>query len=551
MWSNYSKIITEPCSDLSRSNLSFFRRIFLGCVLFIGPWFFSSAMAQVHPAFNPNFGDQGVLWHPTFGFPGLKDMMADDSAHVFALIHVLDDSNSTEASVGELIRFNSDGVLDPAFGAAGRAAVSFPGFIHTEPVSVTTDSSHRLYILGLGFNSEGDAVRYMCMTRLLPNGVMDTAFGDSGLVKTRFMEMNEVPVVVALDLEERILMGGATRDTSDEVSDAMVIARYTTEGLIDSSFGSTGKIHVNLLDGLQPVNRHVIGGFASSIHLDSQGRIIIGGAYSNGSYYDGIIIRMTEGGKLDKTFNQTGFMAVDPQVGYNAYINEMIALGDDEFLFSMTTIDPHFFRNFTFGRARLSSASYETQQADFFGNADECTDLVLDGDHIIIAGKSARQANATIGAKTDYAAFAQVDFADLSESRLTTITLDSTLQYGAEAIVKTSDGKLIAGGFESGPIPTIKELMFFELNTQVLGVPKATTDRPLRVFPNPATDHVYIPEAPVGATYSLFDPMGRVVFPKQQWPSEGYISLQGLSPGSYLLSLEFGQERHMRHVVKQ
>lgn len=527
------------------------RHLSRGIVFLIGLFLFSSSplSAQMHPAFSASFGNNGVMYYPTFGLPTIEDMFADDSARVYALISLLDDSNSTESAAGEVIRFHSDGALDQDYGTGGSAAISFPGFFHSQPTRMIQDHQDKLYVLGLGIDTS-DA-QFMCVTRLLSNGETDTSFAQSGLLQTRFMEEAERPVVITLDNQDRLLIGGGTRDTADDMadSDAMVIARYTTAGLIDTSFGGTGKINVDLLNGLSPLSRHASGGFATNIFVDSEGRIILSGAYSNTSYYDGVIVRLTESGKLDKNFNQTGFMAVDPGVGYNSFINHMVQVSDDEYAFSMTTIDPYYFRNFTYGRARLSSASYETAEADFFGNSDECTGFVLSGDLTIMSGYSTRQSKASSDAKPDYAAIAQVNTSDTSAADLTTITLDSSLQFGADAIVETSDGKLIAGGFQSGPIPIIVDLMFFELDRNALNVPKLPIEsREWSIYPNPASERVAVTGVPSGASYVIFSALGeRVAHGSLDGTS---LDVSHLQKGTFWISLDYSGRQEFVQFIK-
>jgi hypothetical protein len=73
----------------------------------------------------------------------------------------------------------------------------------------------------------------------------------------------------------------------------------------------------------------------------------------------------------------------------------------------------------------------------------------------------------------------------------------------------------------------------------------------LKVYPNPATDHLRIESREMIRMISLYDISGKLlisVVPEEE--NKSVLSLQGLTPGTYVLRLEGQATNRILKVVK-
>jgi uncharacterized delta-60 repeat protein len=134
-----------------------------------------------------------------------------------------------------LARYNSDGSLDSSFGSGGTTAVSFG----VQGVAVQADGK----IIAVGFTAQSFAV-----ARYDPSGTLDPNFGSGGVVTTKF-GTNSVDGArtVVFQPGGKIVVGGTSTSfppSAPSVS-AFALARYNNDGSLDGSFGSGGKLTIS------------------------------------------------------------------------------------------------------------------------------------------------------------------------------------------------------------------------------------------------------------------------------------------------------------------
>jgi uncharacterized delta-60 repeat protein len=200
-----------------------------------------------------------------------------------------------------ITRYTSQGIEDFTFDG-GRKRVDF-GSDFDSVRSVAIDSSGR--IIAAGTSLQGFFVFEdfdFALVRLLPNGTIDQGFGDNGRVLTDFGEWDEIRSVL-IDDSGRIIAVGYSFQTS---STRIAIARYTSDGRLDSSFGHNGRVLASF--GLPH-------DYVREAILDSAGRLLVAGGTSNILGADRFIAlaRFTEDGSLDGSFGSGGVTLVDIQ----------------------------------------------------------------------------------------------------------------------------------------------------------------------------------------------------------------------------------------------
>ena len=195
-----------------------------------------------------------------------------------------------------LVRFTASGALDPSFGAGGVVTTDFEGGSDAAyNVAVQADGR----IVAAGGASTGSGVDF-ALARFTASGALDTSFGDDGVVTTDFEESTDSAYDVALQSDGQIIVAGYTFIASGF---DFALARYTTSGALDTSFG-TG--------GIATTNFGGSGDYAEAIALQSDGKVVVVGYADDGVSSIGFALaRYTASGALDTSFGSGGTLTTD------------------------------------------------------------------------------------------------------------------------------------------------------------------------------------------------------------------------------------------------
>ena len=128
-----------------------------------------------------------------------------------------------------VVRLNEDGGLDHDFGTKGIVATPFTGF-GNGAVGAVLDHSGRIVFTGI-YQDPVTFAQDTFVSRYLDDGSMDDTFGDSGTESLDTIQSN----AIALDASDRIVIAGMTADTS-----GLTIERLTSVGKVDTAFGPDG-----------------------------------------------------------------------------------------------------------------------------------------------------------------------------------------------------------------------------------------------------------------------------------------------------------------------
>ncbi len=135
---------------------------------------------------------------------------------------------STSPVTGVVLRFTSTGALDASFGAAGKTVSS--GVLVR---SLAVDGTDRIVAAGSG---GGQHVAF----RLTSAGALDTSFGTGGESRASFGATSAEVYRVALQDDGKIVTLGQNGD-SVPAENAMTMARFTANGALDPTFGTSGR----------------------------------------------------------------------------------------------------------------------------------------------------------------------------------------------------------------------------------------------------------------------------------------------------------------------
>ena len=124
------------------------------------------------------------------------------------------------------------GALDTSFGTNGKATTSFLSQARGNAMVVQPDG--RIVVAGTGGADDFALVRYNS------DGSLDTGFNSTGLVTTDMSGRGDEALAVALQSDGKIIAAGYATAANGQRWTAM--ARYNTDGTLDATFGSGGKV---------------------------------------------------------------------------------------------------------------------------------------------------------------------------------------------------------------------------------------------------------------------------------------------------------------------
>ena len=214
-------------------------------------------------------------------------------------------------------RYEADGRLDTGFGIGGVATVQAPEYGYSiEAGALAVQSDGKIVVGGTDFHGAGED---FALVRLEADGDVDDTFGGgSGYVLTRmtpaaFTEYYRDRLTdLAIDDAGRIVAVGV----SDHADHEDAIARYGSDGDLDTDFGTGGRVRVER-DGYSE---------ARTVATLPGGAVLTGG-YSGGGDSSAVLARFTATGAPDATFGTGGATTFAPGTG--AHEIEALAVSAD------------------------------------------------------------------------------------------------------------------------------------------------------------------------------------------------------------------------------
>jgi uncharacterized delta-60 repeat protein len=143
-------------------------------------------------------------------------------------------------AIYSLARFNADGSLDTQFGAHGGFAWGGDvGYGHSNWMTMQKDGK----ILIIGQNRDAEHNSAVAVVRYTSNGFVDTSFGTSGTVTTNLTNSDE-GYGVAVQPDGKIVVAGNTYGTINGCGEDRymrgLLLRYKPDGTLDPSFDGDG-----------------------------------------------------------------------------------------------------------------------------------------------------------------------------------------------------------------------------------------------------------------------------------------------------------------------
>ena len=204
-----------------------------------------------------------------------------------------------------VLRYNSNGTLDPTFDADGKVTTNFATLDEADALLIQSDG--KIVVTGSTSNNTPDRT-FAALARYNADGSLDTSFGTGGKVIGH--EGSAFSAIVQPD--GFIVTGGwgCSAATCTQNLD-FTFARYNASGVLDPSFGTNGKATVAVSAGRDE---------GRAIALQSDGKIVAAGVNLSSSAADPVaIVRLNVNGTLDTAFGTGGIVQNLPIVVEDAF----------------------------------------------------------------------------------------------------------------------------------------------------------------------------------------------------------------------------------------
>ena len=268
-----------------------------------------------------------------------------------------------------LARYNPDGSLDTTFGGDGRVTIDFG--IAFRPVTsgnaVAIQADGKIVAAGsAGTAGEND----FALARFNSDGSLDTSFGSGGKVLTPFGGY-EFAFELAIQADGKIVAAGHTDRFGEDGFD-FALARYNPDGSLDAGFGSGGKVTTHFGSTFFEA--------AYGVAIQADGKIVAAGTGAG----DFALARYNPNGSLDTNFGLGGKVTTD--IGGSGNANADAAQADGR----ITAVGSTSAGDFTLVQYRPdgsldgSFGNGGTVTTDFSAT-DNAFDVAIQGDGKIVA----------------------------------------------------------------------------------------------------------------------------------------------------------------------
>jgi len=233
---------------------------------------------------------------PSFGTDGKVITDFGNFSHSARALAIQDDGKIVAAGESSLdfglARYNPDGSLDSSFDGDGKVTTDIGPFDVAFAVAVQVDGK----IVAAGGTSPSGYCCQFALARYNADGSLDTTFDADGKVTTAFTGDTRA-FAMAIQPDGKIVAAGGT---STPFSSGFALARYNSDGSLDTSFDGDGKVTT------------AFGGFADvalGLVIQPDGRLVAAG--KGGASNDFVLARYDVDGSLDSSFGTGGRVTTD------------------------------------------------------------------------------------------------------------------------------------------------------------------------------------------------------------------------------------------------
>jgi uncharacterized delta-60 repeat protein len=273
--------------------------------------------------------------------------------------------------------YGQQGSLDLSFDVDGKQTTNFGGTDHGKSVAIQADG--KIVVAGDAKEPYGGSHFKFAIVRYNPDGSHDNSFGNGGILTTSFGGESDGASSVAIQSDGKIVVAGST----ENINYYFALARYNFDGSPDTTFGNGGKLTTTF------------GGdndWATSVAIQSDGKIVVAGNSSIGTDSDFALARYNPDGSLDNSFGTNGKLTTD--FGGHDDHGYSVALQEDGKIVVAGTSSNSTEINFALARYNFDGSPDNTFGTNgklitnFGGNASGRSMAIQEDGKIVVVGNS-------------------------------------------------------------------------------------------------------------------------------------------------------------------
>ena len=266
---------------------------------------------------DADFGSNGKVTTSSFNFWGtdtINEIKVQSDSKILAA--------GTTGYDFAVARYNSDGSLDTSFDTDGKVTTNFKEGYQNLGQSLSIQTDNKILVAGSSHNFSSNwlsSLRFttnetsFALARYNSDGSLDSYLDKDGKLVSQIgktesdfsmptyggytstSNLYDYANSVAVQSDGKILVAGSTGYTD------FALARYNSDGSLDVSFGSAGKVITDFGASED----------AQSIEVQNDGKILVGGYSGDYSSHNFAIARYNSNGSLDTTFDTDGKVTTD------------------------------------------------------------------------------------------------------------------------------------------------------------------------------------------------------------------------------------------------
>jgi len=273
-----------------------------------------------------------------------------------------------------LVRFLRDGAIDPSFGTAGKVNTDIDGG-SDQAFAVALQGDGKIVVAGS--HDVSPKGKSFAVVRYNTDGSLDTTFGSGGKVVTSFGSQSDTAYAVVVQPDGKIVAGGHASTATRGIDFAL--ARYETTGALDASFGNNGQVVTSIRaldsrDSIYALALQTTGGEVKIVAVGGEGDFIVTRYNANGSVDAGFVIGQQPDGLFGSVIGAARAVIVTPE-------NKVVIAGDigHDFALLQLTEDGIADTSFGGGTGRVITPVSST-------NWDEAQAVVRQADGKLVVG---------------------------------------------------------------------------------------------------------------------------------------------------------------------
>ncbi len=220
-----------------------------------------------------------------------------------------------------LARYNANGTLDGSFGKGGKVVFDFFGsFDQANAAALQVDG--KIIVVGSASYDSFNRDIGFALARFNTDGSTDFGFGTGGKQITDFFGAGAKANGVVLQPDGKFVVAGTASDSATRpAATDIALARYNSDGTLDSGFGSGGQTAIPFQNSATEQG--------NALALSAEGQIIVAGAAFKtfAAPPDFALVRYNSDGSLDTGFGSGGIITTDVAGGTD--VAQAVAIQSD------------------------------------------------------------------------------------------------------------------------------------------------------------------------------------------------------------------------------